>query len=164
MVTFTSAAKRSIRHDLRTRARCGQRGKTNKTVIPARFPYCSHAIHHCFIKIEKACLYTATRNSFVHGSMADYSSCCGSSTLHRKPSPITSMSQCRWLPYYRSHYSHRINAVGGLILSYCLCKRCKRNAVVQRMFFCCERGSDSEQRRLLRLDVTFIRFMPLQSY
>lgn len=76
----------------------------------------------------------------------------------------SSMSQYRWLPYYRSHHSHHINAVGGLILSYCLCKRCKRNAVVQRTFFCCERGSNSEQRRLLRLDVTFIRFRPLQSY
>lgn len=52
-VMVTSAAKRSISHDLQWGHSVVREGTPNKTIISARFPHRSPTIHHCFIKIEK---------------------------------------------------------------------------------------------------------------
>lgn len=94
-VMVTSAAKRSISHDLQWGHSVVREGTPNKTIISARFPHRSPTIHHCFIKIEKrASLYRATESSSARRSMADYSSCCGLSQAKSNPAAAWVSTDC----------------------------------------------------------------------
>lgn len=147
------------------RARRGQGVNTNNTIISARFPSRSPAIHQRFIKIKKAQLSNAaaTQDSSFHRSMADYSSSRSLNTspvLRRRGSmqPVAILTPSGLCG-------------GGLRESYSLnslfttpLQRCKTSATVsltrtdvQRKScpWCFEEAIRAPSR--LRRDVTFIR-------
>lgn len=154
MVMVTSAAKRSIRRDLDRGHGVVREGTPTKQLSQLVSP----TAHPPYIIVLSKSKRPEYSYSSVHGSMVDYSSCCGLSTslVAARVQHCSSTSRYRCLPYYTPHYSHHINAV-WLIVSRC----CWEKVV----FFC----SDILRKRLgteilLQLDVTFIRFRPSQSY
>lgn len=85
-------------------------GNGNKIIISARFPNRSTAIHHCFIKIEKAGLHTAARMSSDRWLITAPAVAPAPFIARQVPS-FSSMSQFRWLRHHRSHYSHHYDTV-----------------------------------------------------
>lgn len=84
-VMVTSAAKRSISHDLQWGHSVVREGTPNKTIISARFPHRSPTIHHCFIKIEKGPHCIEPPRAPL---LADRWLIIAPAVVYRRPSPI----------------------------------------------------------------------------